>query len=246
MTVEDFRREMKELDVWPSNCLVAQDGDRAVAVLIGTKRQDEVLIRRLGVHPSQAGHGHGGHLVTSLSQKLAVLGPPRLVAEVSEALPRGVAFFEAQGFEREAKLVDWHRPADPWPGPEPPEGLVIPVTAAELDADGALAGGLAWERRRETLLQRQPLQGLAVASFDRIEAWVLFLEGDPVEVWWLGGRDVDRAETLLGVLLRTAASGRAVRIPRLHEGEVEPEVLEALGFTAGAETSRMVGEARAL
>lgn len=246
MTVEGFRREMKELDVWPSNCLVAQDGDRAVAVLIGTKRQDEVAIRRVGVRPSHAGHGHGGHLVTSLSQKLAVLGPPRLVAEIPETLPRGVAFFETLGFEREARLVDRHRPAEPWPGPEPPAGLVIPVTAAELEADGALAGGLAWERRRETLLQRQGLQGLAVASFDRIEAWALFAEGDPVEVWWLGCRDPGRMETMLGVLLRAVAGGREVIIPRLAPGEVEPEVLEALGFTAGAETSRMVGEARAL
>ena len=123
---------------------------------------------------------------------------------------------------------------------------MIPVTPQEIEADGALAGGLAWERRRETLLQRDSLHGLAVASVDRIEAWALFIEGNPVEVWWLGCRDQGRMETMLGVLLRTAASGRAVRIPRLHEGEVEPEVLEALGFGAGAETLRMVGEARAL
>ena len=66
MSVEAFRREMKELDLWPSSCLVAADDERPVAVLTGTKRADETLISRIGVRPGETGREHGGHLVTSL------------------------------------------------------------------------------------------------------------------------------------------------------------------------------------
>ena len=35
MTLERFRREMKEVDLWPSSCLVALAGDDPLAVLTG-------------------------------------------------------------------------------------------------------------------------------------------------------------------------------------------------------------------
>ena len=156
MTVERFRREMKELDVWPSNSMVAMGGSgggEPIAVSIGTKRAREVLVRRVGVRPDYQRQGHGRHLVTSLGQKLAVLGPPRLAAEVPLALPAAEAFFEALGYRREEVYTDYRREPGGVAGDLPPEDLVVAVTGAELDAAGALAlpAGVAWERSRETL-----------------------------------------------------------------------------------------------
>ena len=184
MTVDSFRREMKELDLWPSSCLVALAGPDPLAVLTGTKREEATLVSRIGVRPGEEGRGHGGHLVTSLSQKLAVLGPPRLLAEVPAGRPRVGRFFEHLGWRREAAFTDWHRPGGGGEGGggelEPvPAGLVAPVTVDELVAAGALetareVEAVACVRTRASLLgRRESLRGLALAGPDRIEAWLL-------------------------------------------------------------------------
>jgi len=110
-TVERFRRAMKELDVWPSNSMVALEGEEPIAVVVGTKREHEVLIHWLGVAPGRERQGHGSHLVMSLSHKLAVLGPPKLAAEVPEDNVAASALFESLGFEDVATLTDWFLPA---------------------------------------------------------------------------------------------------------------------------------------
>jgi GNAT superfamily N-acetyltransferase len=233
MTVEGFRREMKELDLWASSCLVAAADERPVAVLTGTKREDETLISRLGVRPGELRRGHGGHLVTSLSQKLAVLGPPRLVAEVPAELPGAVAFFERLGWRREASFRDWLRPAATGAVEPVPEGLIAPATPDQLAAAGVLEAppGAAWLRTRKTLVNRKDgLRAAAVASPDRIEAWLVFdpegeprstagpaveglglgpaeeaaarVEDRPVDVVGSWAADEHRRELLLGALLR--------------------------------------------
>ncbi|MEE8586660.1 MAG: GNAT family N-acetyltransferase, partial [Acidobacteriota bacterium] len=78
LTLDNFQREVRELNVWPSNCMIAWRGEEPIAVSIATKREREVLVQRVGVRPGHQRQGHGLHLVTSLSQKLAVLGPSRL------------------------------------------------------------------------------------------------------------------------------------------------------------------------
>ena len=45
---------------------------------------------------------HGRHLLESLGSKLAVLGPPRMVAEVPAALGDARAFFAALGWHEES------------------------------------------------------------------------------------------------------------------------------------------------
>ncbi|HUP43652.1 MAG TPA: GNAT family N-acetyltransferase, partial [Thermoanaerobaculia bacterium] len=255
MTVEGFRREMKELDLWPSSCLVAADDELPVAVLTGTKREDETLISRIGVRPGETGRGHGGHLVTSLSQKLAVLGPPRLVAEVPGNLPPVGRFFAGLGWRREASFTDWRRPAAAAAGEPVPEGLVAPVSLDELAAAGVLQApaGAAWLRTRRTLLnRREGLRGMAVASPDRIEAWVVF---DPeagdgaAEVVGFGAASEDRRVLLLRALLRHlvgAAPGQALRLARLAEGELPEPLLAGLGFALEREYHRYAAEARPL
>lgn len=106
LTVDGFRREMREDRLWPSNCMVATAGDEPVAVVLGTKAPEEVRVRRIGVAPGHQRHGYGRHLLESLGSKLAVLGPPRMVAEVPAALGDARAFFSALGWREELASGD--------------------------------------------------------------------------------------------------------------------------------------------
>ena len=101
LTVDGFRREVREERLWPSNCMVATAGDEPVAVVLGTKAPQEVHVRRIGVAPGHQRRGHGRHLLESLGSKLAVLGPPRLVADVPAVLTEARAFFAALGWREE-------------------------------------------------------------------------------------------------------------------------------------------------
>jgi ribosomal protein S18 acetylase RimI-like enzyme len=101
LTLEEFRREVREEHLWPSNCMVATAGSAPVAVVLGTKEPSEVHVRRIGVAPGHQRQGHGRHLLESLGSKLAVLGPPRLVAEVPAGLGDALAFFAALGWREE-------------------------------------------------------------------------------------------------------------------------------------------------
>ena len=205
LTEEAFRREMKQLDVWPSNSMLALDGaGEPLAVSIGTKRPDEVLVHRVAVRPGHQRQGHGRHLLTSLSQKLAVLGPERLVAEVPAANAAAVAFFEALGWTREDELSDRVRAAPAGPPERPvPDGLIVPVTVGELEAAGVLevSPRAPWQRSLPTLRQRaDELVGIAVATPGRGG-------GVPAQRAGRGGRGGRR---------RTAAGDPRRRLPRRH------------------------------
>ena len=86
MTPAAFKRSIRDLQVWCSSCMVAFSGPDPIGVLIGAKRPSGTLIHKIAVHPDHRRQGHGRHLLTSLSSKLAILGPPRMVAEVPESL----------------------------------------------------------------------------------------------------------------------------------------------------------------
>lgn len=250
LTVAGLRAEMKELDVWPSSSMVALAGDEPIAVLIGTRREREVLVVRLGVRPDHLRRGHGAHLVTSLGQKLAVLGPPRLVAEVPLDLPAAAAFFAALGYRREADFTDWTRLPG---GAEPvPAELTVPVTVDDVADAGLLepAAGVAWERARESLVgSKDAFDGLAIATPERLEAYVLARpREDAVDVVAASCRDPAQAEVYLGLLLRAVVGGAGavtVRLPRLADGELPPAVLERLGFAPGRRYARFAVVARA-
>ena len=178
MTPETFKRSIRDLQVWCSSCMVAFSGPDPIAVLIGAKRPSGTLIHKIAVHPDHRRQGHGRHLLTSLSSKLSILGPPRMVAEISETLTPTCELFVASGYVQEALLTDYllDRPVPS----ERVEGFVIPVTVDDLAANGLLGEGdpqLCWERSVETLTARkEEIAGLAVASDERIEACLLYVE----------------------------------------------------------------------
>ena len=182
MTPAAFKRSIRDLQVWCSSCMVAFSGADPIGVLIGAKRPSATLIYRIAVHPDHTRQGHGRHLLESLGSKLAILGPPRLVAEVPEHLDAACGLFSASGYVQEALLTDYVLQREDRHLREAPGVFVIPVTVDDLAANGLLPEAnprVCWERSVETLTARKDdIAGLAVASDERIEAYILHRTGE--------------------------------------------------------------------
>jgi hypothetical protein len=233
MTPAAFKRSIRDLQVWCSSCMVAFAGSDPIGVLIGAKRPSGTLVHRIAVHPDHGRQGHGQHLLTSLSSKLAILGPPRIVAEVPEILAPACGLFSTSGYVQEAVLTDYvlERPALSERGDAARiEGFVIPVTVDDLAANGLLEEAhpqVCWERSVETLTARKDdIAGLAVASDERIEAYLLYVK--PTEILSLRSF-VDDGGARLTQLLSRLGPG-TFRFPKVHPAEISKEFLETLGF----------------
>ena len=242
MTPETFKRSIRDLQVWCSSCMVAFAGADPIAVLIGAKRPAGTLIHKIAVHPDHRRQGHGRHLLTSLSSKLAILGPPKMMAEVPDTLAPACELFVASGYVQEAVLTDYvlERPARV-------EGYVIPVTIDDLAANGLLDDHpqTSWERSVETLTARKDeIEGLAIASDERIEAFILYLSnGEILSMRSLIEDDGARLKQLLAQL--QARGLKTFRFPKVHPAELSAESLEILGFRASGAHRLYATKARA-
>jgi GNAT superfamily N-acetyltransferase len=181
MTPAAFKRSIRDLQVWCSSCMVAFAGSDPVGVLIGAKRPSGTLVHKIAVHPDHRRQGHGRHLLASLGSKLAILGPPRIVAEVPETLTSACALFSASGYVQEALLTDYVSERDENNAAETMEGrFVIPVTVDDLAANGLPGDDHphgCWEHSVQTITARKDaIAGLAVASDERIEAYLLYVK----------------------------------------------------------------------
>ena len=254
VTAASFKRTIRDLQVWCSSCMVAFSGSDPIGVLIGAKRPWGTLIYKIAVHPDHLRQGHGRHLLTSLSSKLAILGPPRMIAEVPETLAATCGLFSASGYVQEALLTDYvfHRTAHTTRrgGPGQREendvreagGFVIPVTVDDLAANGLLPEADAeagqrwcWERSVETLTARKDdIAGLAIASDERIEAYLLYVERgvEGTEILSLRSFIEDGGARLKQLLARLDLG--TFRFPKVHPAEISKECLETLGFRAAA------------
>ena len=235
VTPAAFKRSIRDLQVWCSSCMVAFSGADPIAVLIGAKRPSATLIHRIAVHPDHLRQGHGRHLLTSLSSKLAILGPPRMVAEVPEAFTGARGLFEACGYVQEAVLTDYV--FEPRRTPLlSAEGMIIPATVDDLVANGLLgadppspsaaARQACWERSVETLMARkEEIAGFAVASDERIEAYIRYIEDEIVALRSLvedGGARLNRLLSGIGT--------RTFRLAKVHPAELPGTLMETLGF----------------
>jgi GNAT superfamily N-acetyltransferase len=244
-TPASFKRSIRNLQVWCSSSMVAFAGPDPIGVLIGAKRPSATLIHKIAVHPDHRRQGHGRHLLTSLSSKLAILGPPRIVAEVPETLAAARGLFAASGYAEEGLLTDFvlegpalseHESGNA--GLMRVEGLVIPVTVDDLTANGLLGQGhpqTCWERSVETLTARKDeIDGLAVASDERIVAFILYLKDG--EIAALRSVVEDGGARLAHLLSHLRARGmQTFRLPRVHPAEISEVILATLGFRpAGA------------
>jgi len=235
MTPAAFKRSIRDVQVWCSSCMVAFSGPDPVGVLIGAKRPSGTLIHRIAVHPDHLRQGHGRHLLDSLSSKLAILGPPRISAEVPETLAAAAGLFDASGYVQETLLTDyvWRQEAEGDEVPRVDGTFVIPMTVDDLAANGLLEGDhpqTCWERSVETLTARKAeVAGLAVASEERIEAYLLYVkEGEILSFRTLVEDNGVRLRLLLSQL-RAAGLG-SFRIPKVHPEEIPMESMETFGF----------------
>ena len=234
MTPAAFKRSIRDLQVWCSSCMVAFSGSDPIGVLIGAKRPYATLVHKIAVHPDHRRQGHARHMLASLGSKLAILGPPRIVAEVPEALAPAHALFGACGYAEEALLTDYVLDRqESVARDELATGgrFVIPVSVEDLAANGPLeVGSLAvcWERSIETLMARKTdIAGLAVASDERIEAYVLYVR-DEAEIVSLRSL-VEDAGARLEPLLSQIGRG-TFRFSKVHPSEISVEALTRAGF----------------
>jgi hypothetical protein len=120
-----------------------------------------------------------------------------------------------------------------------PEGFVIPVTVDDLAANGLLGDvhpQVCWKRSVETLTARKDdIEGLAVASDERIEAYVLYENRgmDDTEIVALRSFIDDGGARLKQLLSRLRVQDMQVQtlqFPKVHPVEISRELLETLGF----------------
>jgi hypothetical protein len=233
MTPAAFKRSIRDLQVWCSSCMVAFSGSDPIGVLIGAKRPSATLVHKIAVHPDHRRQGHGRHLLASLGSKLAILGPPRIVAEVPETLAAACGLFSASGYVQEAVVTDYVLETHENAAREPRgDGrFVIPITIDDLAANGLLDEShppTCWERSPETLTARKDdIAGLAVASDERIEAYLLYMaDGEIVSLRSF----VEDGGARLKQLLARLGTG-TFRFSRVHPAELSKECLKILGFS---------------
>ena len=261
MTPAAFKRSIRDLQVWCSSCMVVFSGSDPIGVLIGAKRPSGTFVHKIAVHPDHRRQGHGRHLLASLGSKLAILGPPRIVAEVPETFAPACELFSASGYVQEGLLTDYVLQREE---NDPPAAVgmfddqdgrfVIPVTVDDLAANGLLGEAhpqLCWKRSVETLTaMKNDIAGLAVASDERIEAYLLYYmkcgvgpEGNAeegprpsaptAEIVSLRTFIEDGGARLRQLLFRLLAKGMGTfRFPKVHPEEISKECLETLGFRA--------------
>jgi GNAT superfamily N-acetyltransferase len=236
LTPAAFKRSIRDLQVWCSSCMVAFSGSDPIGVLIGAKRPSATFVHRIAVHPDHRRQGHGRHLLASLGSKLAILGPPRIVAEVPAPLAAARELFSASGYVEEALLTDYVLESEHEDG-DRGKWLVIPVTVDDLAANGLLGEAhpqVCWQRSVETLTARKDeIAGLAVASDERIEAYLLYvrcgMEG--TEIVSVRSFVDDGGARVKALFSRLRASGMALfRFLKVHPAEISSEWLETLGF----------------
>jgi GNAT superfamily N-acetyltransferase len=236
VTAASFKRSIRDLQVWCSSCMVAFDGADPIGVLIGAKRASGTLVQKIAVHPEHQRQGHGRHLLTSLSSKLAILGPPRIVAEVPEHSIPVCELLRANGYAQEAILTDYVLRPNGLEGPAVPGTYVIPMTVDDLAANGLLedAPRTCWERSIETLTARKDnTLGLAAVSDAGIDACILYIkDGD---LLYLRTFVEDGGARLRHLLSQVYAHDVAIKLAKVHPAEMPSGLLESLGFVAAGE-----------
>jgi GNAT superfamily N-acetyltransferase len=242
-TLSSFKQEIKYLNLWSSSCMISLEGTRLIGVCIGCKRLHETLIHKIGVHPEHLHVGHATHMLESLAQKLSVLGPPRIIAEVPSRCEQACGLFLKLGYTQEVIFADYALE-------EPLEKLdkndiIVPITLEDIiQSDILLSGDFSWIRTTETLTNaKEKLQGQAIVSTDRIEAYVLYEqypEDNNVNVLRAYCFDKSSSNVFFKSLFRMLSTlgFTKISLPRVSKDEICFSYLEDIGFKKGDEYLR--------
>ena len=238
LDLEACKRDVRELNLWASSCMVAMADDELIGVLLGAKRDDGSLVHRIAIKAGHTRQGHGRHLLDSLRRKVAILGPPRLLVEIPAEWTAARRFVEQAGFAAEARYVDFV--ADRGLAAAGPAGGLWSRTPPSRSWSTAARTSPApparsWQRSLQTLRNRSAdLAGLAIASDARVEGYLLHRDGpDDTEIVALGGPHPELLPALVAVL--DERRGGRLRIPRVSEDEISFALLGELGFRAAGE-----------
>ena len=251
-TPRDFKRMVRELSLWSSSSLVTLERDAfdPVSVLIGCKRGEETLVYMLGTRPDHLRKGHAAHMLRSLSGKLAVLGPPNIVAEVPEDNQPTMLLFKKSEYLHQVIFTDYLLSETLT---APPGGLAVDeIKLKHLEESGGfnIPQGMAWIRQAATIQNcADRIRGRAIISESGIEACVFFLkEQNPhrSEILSLWSSERVRRDVCFEVLLRDISSNlsQPLFLPRLAEQEINTLFLEGLGFKCGKRYVRWHGTAQ--
>jgi hypothetical protein len=102
-----------------------------------------------------------------------------------------------------------------------------------------------WERSPETLSARKDeISGLAVASHERIEAYLLYIKDRGIVSLRTLVDDGGARLNLLLSRLRAVPDMETLRFPKVHAAEISKKNLEALGFQAAGEHRLYASTAR--
>ena len=179
LTVDHMKRLSREINLWTSSCMVALAGSDPIGVLIAAKREPTAnLVLHVAVHPEHRRQGHARHMMTSLSQKMAILEPTRMLAEVPAGVSAVQSFLFACGFTEKETLTDYLLTGGN-SATGPFLDLVGAVSASELTAGDdfleATKRDRCWQRSAQTILNlRQRALGLGIATDRGFEAWLLY------------------------------------------------------------------------
>ena len=242
VTPATFKRSIRDLQVWCSSCMVAFSGSDPIAVLIGAKRPGGTLIQKIAVHPDHLRQGHGRHMLASIGSKLAILGPPRMAAEIPERLTAACELFTACGYVEEAVLTDYAIDLDHYnvrdlPGAaaavrlDDRRNFLVPLTVDDLAANGLSmpirrpAGTVGRDphgQKRRTHRARGRLGRADRGLHPLLEGWRH--PGPPIV------RD-DHGVRLRKLLSQLRAAGLSrVRLPKVHPNEIPREWPITLGL----------------
>ena len=250
MTPAAFKRSIRDLQVWCSSCMVAFSGSDPIGVLIGAKRPSGTLIHRIAVHPDHRRQGHGRHLLDVARLEARDSRPSSNRRRSPRDSRPACGLFSASGYVQEAVLTDYVRRACAARARRrrASRRFVIPVTVDDLAANGLLEEDdpqVCWERSVETLTARKDdIAGLAVASDERIEAYLLYVTS-AAEILSLRTFIEDGGARLEQLLSRLRAEAWNLPVPKVHPAEISKELLETLGFRPAGGHRLYTGKARA-
>jgi hypothetical protein len=169
-----------------------------------------------------------------------------MVAEIPEPLAPTRELFVASRYVQEAVLTDYVLDVDERPV-ESARMIVIPVTIDDLEANGLLGvshSETCWERSVETLRARKDeIEGIAVASDESIEAYILYLNDG--EILSLRSHVEDGGVRLKQLLAQLRGRGIGTfRFPKVHPAEIPQTLVETLGFRAAGQHLLFAARAR--
>ena len=206
-----------------------------------TSTRSPSLILRLGIHPNYRGNDYGHHLVTSLIDKMAVLGPPLLTVVIPDERKDLVAFFEKLEFTAHRNYWDFSTTTSLTPPTS--SQWIIPVEPKDLE-DRSLRKAeednrsdetlLAWDRRTQTLNNlKKEIKGIGIPDVDGIAAYLFYIDqGSLVKILGLGCKNQEKETMLLGLLIKHLSTtiSSSIEIPKLSTHEVDFSFLETISF----------------